>query len=268
MIASLALVAGAVVNAAGSAVVVNKCNYPVYLFNTPSAGGGFSEIDKVLPSDGSYTQQWTQLTNGNGWSIKLSNSTSLASILQYEYTFHNDGIIWYDLSEVDGNPWNANWEITADSASCIPRQAAYRYATDDAYGMQSCPDSSTITVTLCSGESQNDGAAASASSSVAAATSSIAASSIAASVSSKAAASSTSSVVTSNQSGPITVSQTAVVTTTLQTSVITSAPSSGGSTAVVTVTQAATTTYWTHRWGPPNKRDAHHHAARHPHLRN
>jgi len=277
MIASLALVAGAVVNAAGSAVVVNKCNYPVYLYDVPSAGGGFSEIDKVLSSGGTFTQQWTQLTNGNGWSIKLSNSTNLASILQYEYTFHNDGIIWYDLSEVDGNPWNGNWEITADSASCIPRQAAYRYATDDAYGMQSCPDSSTITVTLCSGESQNDGAAASASSSVAAATSSIAASSMAASVSSKAAASSTSAVATSNlssavatsnQSAAVTVSQTAVVTTTLQTSVITSAPSSGGSTAVVTVTQAATTTYWTHHWGPPGKRDAHHHAARHPHVRN
>ena len=27
-----------------------------------------------------------------------------SDILQFEYTFHNDGIIWYDLSEVDGFP--------------------------------------------------------------------------------------------------------------------------------------------------------------------
>ena len=75
----------------------------------------------------------------------------MSNILQYEYTFHGDGIIWYDLSEVNGNPWDGNWEITA-SDGCTPRQAAYRYATDDAYGMQDCADSSTITVTICSGD--------------------------------------------------------------------------------------------------------------------
>jgi len=253
IIASLALVAGAAANSVGKAIVINKCNYDVYLFNTPAAGGGYSEVDKVLSTNDKYHQEYTQLSNGNGWSLKLSNSTNLDEILQYEYTFHNDGTIWYDLSEVNGNPWDGNWEITADSSLCVPRQAAYRYATDDAYGMQSCPQDSTITVTLCSGESQDDGAAASASSSVAAETTSAAATTEAA----------PSSVIA-------TVSETPVPSTTLQTSVITSAPASSGSgDVVVTVTEVATTTYWTHQWGPPAKREAHqHHAARHPHARN
>ncbi|KAL1305147.1 hypothetical protein AAFC00_002071 [Neodothiora populina] len=250
IIACAALVGAAAANI-GSAIVVNKCNYDVFLYNTPSSGGGYSEIDKTLSKDGTYTQQWTELTNGNGWSIKLSNSTAFANILQYEYTFQNDGTIWYDLSEVDGNPWDGDWEITADSSACAPRQAAYRYATDDAYGMQACPDSSTITVTLCSGESQNDDGAASASSSVA--------------------AQSTTSVYSTTASAP---SVTAAPATTLQTSVLTTASSAtDGSDVIITVTEVATATAtataWTHTWGHNGRRDAHqhHHAARHPHQR-
>jgi len=152
-------------HAIGSAVVRNACTYEVTMCNVPAADGGYSEIDKVLSPNDTYTQEYTQLSNGNGWSIKLSKDTALTNILQYEYTFHDDGTIWYDLSCVNGNPWDGNWEITAEGAECTPKQAAYRYATDDAYGMQACSDDATITVTLCSGEDQNDGVAASISSS-------------------------------------------------------------------------------------------------------
>ena len=230
--ATAALVAAAAADSVGKAVVVNKCNYDVTLVNVPSANGGYSEIDKTLSPYDTYTQSWTSLSNGNGWSIKLSNSTSLENILQYEYTFQNDGTIWYDLSEVNGNPWDGNWEITADSASCTPKQQAYRYATDDAYGMQACPAESVITVTLCSGDEDNDSAASSASSSVAAA--------------------STSSHSTFKTTA-------AAPTTTFQTSVITSAPSSANADVVVTVTQVAYTTYWDgHHWGHPSKREHNH----------
>jgi hypothetical protein len=149
--ASAALVAAA--HAAGDAIVINNCKYDVHMSNVPASGGGYSNIDKVLSSGNTYSQPWTQLSNGNGWSIKLSKEAGAFgdNILQYEYTFHNDGTIWYDLSEVNGNPWDKNWEITANNG-CKPRQAAYRYATDDAYGMQSCADDASITVTVCSGE--------------------------------------------------------------------------------------------------------------------
>ncbi|GAB7349159.1 hypothetical protein MBLNU459_g8098t1 [Dothideomycetes sp. NU459] len=262
--ATAALVAGAAADTIGSAIVINKCTYDVYLANTPAADGGYSEVDKTLSPNDQYSQQYTELTNGDGWSLKLSNSsTNWNDILQYEYTFHNDGTIWYDLSEVNGNPWDGNWEITSSTSSCAPKQQAYRYATDDAYGMQSCPDSATITVTLCSGESQDDAGASSASSSVAVASSS-------------AAAAGTNPVASTTEVAPSSAFTTAtptsskVVSTTLATSVVTSAPASSGSgDVVVTVTRVATTTYWTHQWGPPSKRDVHqhHHAARHPHQR-
>jgi len=155
VVAAAALMATAVVaDAVGTAKVVNMCSYPVTVCNTPAEGGGYSEIDNTLQTNGEYSQQYTQLSNDQGWSIKLSKSANLDSILQYEYTFHNDGIIWYDLSEVNGNPWDGNWEISASGDGCTPKQQAYRYATDDAYGMQACNSGADITVILCSGDSE------------------------------------------------------------------------------------------------------------------
>lgn len=156
-VTATALLASApLANALGHAVVKNACKYEVKLCNVPASGGGFEQIDKMLQPDETYTQQYEPLSNDNGWSIKLSQDDTLDHILQYEYTTHQDGIIWYDLSEVDGNPWDGNWEITTDNDNCNPKQQAYRYATDDAYGMQSCPDDADIMVTLCSGEDDND----------------------------------------------------------------------------------------------------------------
>lgn len=240
--ATAALVAAAAADSVGSAIVVNKCSYDVTLANVPSANGGYNEIDKILSPSDTYTQQWTSLTNGNGWSIKLSNSSSLENILQYEYTYQNDGTIWYDLSEVNGNPWDGNWEITANSASCTPKQQAYRYATDDAYGMQACPADAVITVTLCSGDDSNDSAASSASSSVAAESTS------------------SHSTFSTTVAAPTT---SAAPTTTFQTSVITSAASSNAD-VVVTVTQVSYTTQWDgHHWAHVAKREHQH--RRHAH---
>ncbi|KAF2766045.1 hypothetical protein EJ03DRAFT_192184 [Teratosphaeria nubilosa] len=167
--AAALLASTAAASSVGSAVVVNACEYDVYICNVPASGGGYTQIDKTLSRNGTYQQTWTELANSQGWSIKLSMDSTLGNIMQYEYTFHNDGTIWYDLSDVNGNPWDGNWEITAtnEADDCDPKDQAYRYSTDDAYGMQACSQDSVITVTLCSGESQDDSGAASASSAAA-----------------------------------------------------------------------------------------------------
>merc|ERR1712157_611545 len=136
------------------------CNYDVQLTAVPAQNGGFETTQHTLSPGGSWSTQWKELSTGAGWSLKLSKDQDLDHILQYEYTFQDDGTIWYDLSQVNGNPWDGDWMITANSESstCSPKQVAYRYATDDAYGMQACPQDSDITVSLCSGEEQADGA--------------------------------------------------------------------------------------------------------------
>ncbi|KAK0947961.1 hypothetical protein LTR29_000484 [Friedmanniomyces endolithicus] len=216
-LATAALMASsALAQSVGHAIVINACKYEVYVCDVPAADGGYTEIDKILQPNEPFTQQWTELTNAQGWSIKLSKDSTLANIMQYEYTFHNDGTIWYDLSDVNGNPWDGDWEVTAESPSstCSPKQQAYRYATDDAYGMQACPQDSVITVTLCSGESQNDGSAASVSSSVAAVTSSLATATSVSSYSTPSSAAPVSTPVASTTSVPSVASTTAAASST------------------------------------------------------
>jgi len=262
-LAIMALMAASAVEGlgVGNAVVVNGCDYEVYMANTPSDDGVHTTQSMTMQPNATYSQTWTQLDNGAGWSIKLSQSATdwTDNIMQYEYTFQNDGIIWYDLSDVNGNPWNADWEITATSPSstCSPLQQAYRYATDDAYGMQACPQDSVITVTLCSGD--DDGAAGSASSSVAAETSSTAAASSYSEASSTVAASTTAmpttaasttaeSSVTQETSTPAETT-TFATSTTATTSAVTTDSAGATTTEVATaiVTDVVTSTHW-HHW--------------------
>jgi len=270
----------------GSAVVINMCEYEVYLCNVPAADGGYSEVDKTLqPLGDSYSQNWTELGNGDGWSLKLSKDTSLASIMQYEYTFHNDGIIWFDMSDVNGNPWNGDWEFTADG-NCVTKDQAYRYSTDDAYGMQACSSNATITVTLCSGESQDDSGAASATASAAGETISVAAATSAAPSTSAAAttAEASSSAIESSaaaytstsaysstpveSSTPVSSASatTFATSTTSSATFVTTAPNGYTVTEVATevVTNIVTATQW---WSHPRgRRDVHGHHARHIHA--
>merc|ERR1711868_153965 len=60
-------------NAFGNAVVKNACKYEVKLCNVPASGGGYEQIDKMIQPNETYTQEYTELTNGNGWAIKLSD---------------------------------------------------------------------------------------------------------------------------------------------------------------------------------------------------
>ena len=136
----------------GKAIVLNGCNEDVYLQNTPSAGGGYANVDRILTPNSTYEQHFTPLENGQGWSIKLAKDASLVNILQYEYTWHpllTPGTIWFDLSQVNGDPWKDEYCISASGDGCNPSQHAYRYPTDDSYGMQACPSDANITVTLC-----------------------------------------------------------------------------------------------------------------------
>jgi hypothetical protein len=233
-LATMALLAAPALVAAttGSAIVVNSCTYDVFLANTPSDDGVHTTDSKTLAPGGKYQQTWTELTNLAGWSIKLSLSATewSSDIMQYEYTYQNDGIIWYDLSDVNGNPWNANWEITAESPSstCSPLQQAYRYATDDAYGMQACADDSVITVTLCSG---NTAAVSSVSSAAVVSSSAVAASSVASSTPVQTTTFATSTVATISA---VTTNAVGSTTTNVKTA---------------TVTSVVTSTHWHHSHG-------------------
>lgn len=152
--AALALLAStAAASSVGSAIIVNKCSYDAYLDVVPAEGGGYTEFGKVLKSGDQFAQEWTELSNGNGWSLKLTPNKSLQP-MQFEYTWQNEGTIWFDISNVDGDPYGGDWVINGDNSakSCKPKHVSYWYPTDD-HAMQDCPGDSTITVILCGADS-------------------------------------------------------------------------------------------------------------------
>lgn len=97
-IASALLAAAPVAQAAGNAIVHNKCGHDVYLWSV-TADYAPSKPVVLAAGTGSYNEAY-QVPSQGGVSIKLSNTTTVdGPITQFEYTLSGD--IWYDLSNVN-----------------------------------------------------------------------------------------------------------------------------------------------------------------------
>jgi hypothetical protein len=163
VIASVALFGAAVsglITASGSGLIINNCDYAVSLDNTPAAGEGATGESRILQKGDSYSQHWTGLEgHHDGWSMKLrpANTDASSKCMQYEYTYQptnpsTPDIIWFDISYVDGDPFNQNWSLSSNNATChaLLHHDAYQYSTDDAQGMQKpCDCTADITLVLC-----------------------------------------------------------------------------------------------------------------------
>jgi len=291
-IVAVAGLAGSVA-AIGSATVINNCEYDVYVQNTPSSGGGYSNIVNTMSSGGgAYSQVWTALMDNapGGWSIKLSDTEGEFygdGIMQYEYNLDSsNNIVYFDISCVNGSPcgpWQNEWALnSSDTSNCPVDQSAFMYP-DDTTANQQCnyPDVD-ITLTLC--DVSGDTSAASSAISSAAASTKASSTDAATSTSTSVAAATTVTVASSSPtSSAATTSNvlkenffehsSAAAATTLATTTSAAAVSTVATTTsaddhvdVVIVTEYATATAWVEA---KEKRDVHHHQhqARHPHLR-
>lgn len=139
------------VASAGSALVHNLCEYEIYMCNTPSTGGDYDEIRKTIQPGETYNQQWTILSTLQGLSIKLAPSAAKLQIqpMQYEYTYAGSATIWYDISNVNGDPFEGNWVMNSTNPSCKPRHMSYWESFDDQTSMQECNAQSDIALYIC-----------------------------------------------------------------------------------------------------------------------
>jgi hypothetical protein len=169
VIASVALFGAAVsalTSASGSGIIINNCDYAVGLDNTPAAGEGATGESRTLQKGDSYSTHWTGLEgHHDGWSMKLrpANTDASSRCMQYEYTYQptnpsTPDIIWFDISYVDGDPFDGNWSLSSNNATChaLLHHEAYAYSTDDARGMQKpCDCTADITLVLCPSSSSS-----------------------------------------------------------------------------------------------------------------
>ena len=104
---------------AGTATIVNKCDFDAYLYvcqQTPAT----CDSNTTLAAGQTFTETYHS-ASGGGRSMKISTSWSLITgttedLLQFEYTPMADGEIWYDLSEVNGNPFGS-WGFSLTNTS-------------------------------------------------------------------------------------------------------------------------------------------------------
>jgi hypothetical protein len=109
----------------GEAVVVNKCNFPVYYV---SVGDTFTQVEGLQPNAvyrevyqlRSFVNVSTQQVEYGGKSIMLSPNQSIglaedqslafqkSTITQFEYTYNPSKFpgLWYDISNVNGYVYN------------------------------------------------------------------------------------------------------------------------------------------------------------------
>lgn len=148
----------------GNAILINSCNAPIYMQNTPSTTDQYSVVSQTIQPGAQYTQEFTQLSNGGGWSIKVSMNGDdwTSDLLQYEYTWDGTsgtygGLIWFDVSMVNGNGFSEPWYISG-TGSCDPAQTFYGVGQpNDNYASQSCDAPASITVDICKSASGSTG---------------------------------------------------------------------------------------------------------------
>ena len=155
-----ALVAApAAVSAVGNAIVQNKCSEPAYFWSVDIDDQGSM---KTIAPGASYSEPYKSHSSG-GVSIKLSPNTIQSAydsdnIAQFEYTL--DGMIWYDISLINGNPFkDGGMTLIPGESSCPTKYCAPELDTcsdaymvwNDDHATGACASGSDTTFVLCSG---------------------------------------------------------------------------------------------------------------------
>jgi len=141
---------------AGNANVVNNCPSDIYLWSV----GDVSSPMFHVSAGANWTEPY-QTRQSGGISIKISPTTSDVTIVQFEYTL--DSHLWYDLSNVNGNPFQGSDLLLSSEGSlcqdiaCPAGQPnckmAYTVFNDD-YATHACNGDVDLTLTFCAAHEQ------------------------------------------------------------------------------------------------------------------
>jgi hypothetical protein len=139
----------------GRAQVINACSFPVYLVVCSQNPATCSGQSTLAANSGTWSQAYAPGSAG-GQSIKISTTPGAGDILQFEYT-NQDPVLWYDVSEVNGNPFGQyGFTMTSTDSTCgqghcaPPATSCPAIFTDPTNGVPyRCGISAGIGVTLC-----------------------------------------------------------------------------------------------------------------------
>jgi hypothetical protein len=147
-LATLALAAASSVSAVGKAKVVNNCDFDV---STWSVGSSIAGPYRLGAHGGFYSEQFVRdpVTGGKALKVTIANDGLYTGAAQtnFAYSLDNDKI-WYDLSDVFGDPFAGKKLVVSSSATC-PSIVWPAGTSPGGSQVKVCGSDQDVTLTLC-----------------------------------------------------------------------------------------------------------------------
>ena len=143
------------------AFVKNHCTQPVWIWSVADTWDSWGPV-QVDPHTTPYNETFRTRPSG-GIAIKIATEYNGGvvpndAITQFEYTYVPGGDLWYDISNVNGYPFeNGGLELIPSSETCPqvtctagrPLCAAAYNTPSDNWATAACSDGTDLTLTLC-----------------------------------------------------------------------------------------------------------------------
>ncbi|OJD16276.1 hypothetical protein AJ78_03567 [Emergomyces pasteurianus Ep9510] len=137
------------VQAVGNAIVVNNCPFDAFL---NSVGSGIGPEQHLAANGGRYSEKFHRDPTSGGIALKITREAGglLNGAPQTNYAYNlNGGRIWYDLSNVFGNPFEPNALRLAPSDGSCPSLFWPHGVPPGGSQTRNCQPNSDVTLTLC-----------------------------------------------------------------------------------------------------------------------
>lgn len=146
VIASVAL--APLASAVGNAIVTNHCNHPVYLWSV----GGSIGPKKTIAAGKTYTEQLHHDSASGGIALKITTVDNGlyngSPQTNFAYTL-DPGSVWYDLSDVFGDPFSGKTIVVRPSQTTCPKICWPQGINPGGSQTKTCTSNSSINLHLC-----------------------------------------------------------------------------------------------------------------------
>ncbi|KAJ5088994.1 hypothetical protein N7532_007678 [Penicillium argentinense] len=138
-------------SAVGSAIVINQCDFPVYLW---SVGGSVGEMQTLVAKDGGYSELMHTDESSGGIALKITLAEdglyTGSPQTVFAYALGNQGRVAYDLSDVFGDPFAGHTlHVSPSEDTC--NSICWNGGISASYvsNTESCTQDADVTLTLC-----------------------------------------------------------------------------------------------------------------------
>lgn len=149
VITTAALGLATTVSAVGNAVVRNNCNFEVTLW---SVGSNVSDAHTIPSGHNTYVEQLTRDPKSGGRTLKITRERDglFTNKPQTDFAYSLDGAkVWYDLSDVFGDPFAGNKMVVYSSDKNCPSIVWDKGTNPGGSQVKTCGSNNDITLSLC-----------------------------------------------------------------------------------------------------------------------